>query len=653
MRTGWRGIAVLLCLFGLESGCDTRPNAATSDAGMDAASVGDGGVKPGSATDDAAPIDHDARVDAAPADAQPDGMQPDAAETAVDVCAVANGGCDPLVVCTPDAVAHRCGECPAGYRGELGAACVPTLLSLSTSAGMLEPAFSPSVDSYRVNVSLWTDTITLTATGPADASIAIGDQTLTPGAAWQSPVLVPGDSSFTIAVSSPDHPTRHVAVVIARASAQQLRAVNPAPDQSFGSRVALSDDTLLVAAPLAPVGGTVDVFTLQSASWVWQASLQAEQPSPGDRFGQSLAISGDTIVVGAPFEASAADTVGGDQHDETAANSGAAYVFRRSQDVWTQEAYLKPSHSGAGDQFGNSVAISGDTIIVGAPFEDGSASGVNGTNDEAAPNSGAAYVFKHDQAGWMQTAYVKPAVTGSGDGFGAGVAISDETFVVAAPQEDSASVGIDGDPHDDSAVDSGAVYVFTIVAGSVIQEAYLKASNPGGMDADYQYSTGDGFGGGESLAGRGVAIRGDTIVVGAAGEDSAALGIDGNQNDETRQDSGAAYVFVRNTGVWTQQAYLKPFHPNTAGSNFGNSIALGDERLVVGAWQAALDVPGADGTTSGAVYTFLRDHGTWKPEHYLNANSVDTRGRFGWSVAVGGQATAVGAPGSSGGACVF
>ncbi|MCI0748813.1 MAG: S8 family serine peptidase, partial [Verrucomicrobia subdivision 3 bacterium] len=120
------------------------------------------------------------------------------------------------------------------------------------------------------------------------------------------------------------------------------------------------------------------------------AYIKASNPDVDDNFGFALAISGDTMVIGTPFEDSGAIGVNGDQNNNNSTNSGAAYVFVRDGDTWIQQAYLKASNTDGNDQFGNGVAISGDTIVVGAPFEDSGAIGVNGDqNNNSSTNSGA------------------------------------------------------------------------------------------------------------------------------------------------------------------------------------------------------------------------------------------------------------------------
>jgi FG-GAP repeat len=140
--------------------------------------------------------------------------------------------------------------------------------------------------------------------------------------------------------------------------------------------------------------GAAYVFVRTGTTWTQQAYLKASNTESDDQFGHSVAVSGDTVVIGAPYEDSNATGVNGNQSDESATWAGAAYVFVRSGTNWTQQAYLKASNTGADDVFGNSVAVSGDTFVAGAYREDSSATGMNGDqSDNGASNSGATYVF--------------------------------------------------------------------------------------------------------------------------------------------------------------------------------------------------------------------------------------------------------------------
>jgi len=374
-----------------------------------------------------------------------------------------------------------------------------------------------------------------------------------------------------------------------------LKASNTHAGDGFGLWVDVEGDTVAVGAPFQDGGGAVYVFTRTGGVWSQQAFMKASNPTPNDGFGSSVALSGDTLVVGARFEDSSAQSIDGNQADISARNSGAAYVFTRTGQVWSQQAYIKASNSEAGDRFGYSVDVSGNTLVVSAPSEDSAATGINGNlGDNSAPDSGAAYVFTRTNGVWSQEAYVKPSNTGSGDGFGNQVAIAGDTFLVGAPFEDSAATGINGNLGDNSAPDSGAAYVFTRTNGVWSQETYMKASNT---------EAGDNFG-------FHVAMAPDTLIVGAIPEDSAATGINSNQADNTAPDSGGAYLFTRTGGIWNQQAYVKPSNTE-AGDWFGGSFAVEGDTVVVGAVledSAATGVGGNQGDnstpSSGAVYVF-------------------------------------------------
>ena len=188
-------------------------------------------------------------------------------------------------------------------------------------------------------------------------------------------------------------------------------------------------------------------------------------------------------MVGAWAENSSATGVNGTQGDNSASQSGAAYVFVRSSGLWTQQAYLKASNTGSADQFGISVAISGDTVVVGANYEDSWATGVNGTeSNNTKTTAGAAYVFVRNSGNWSQQAYLKASNTARHDYFGYSVAISGDMVVVGAHQESSNSTGVNGTQSDNSAINSGAAYVFVRSSGNWTQQAYLKASNTGADD---------------------------------------------------------------------------------------------------------------------------------------------------------------------------
>jgi cysteine-rich repeat protein len=382
------------------------------------------------------------------------------------------------------------------------------------------------------------------------------------------------------------------------------------------------------------------------------AYVKASNTGAGDSFGSSIALSADgsTLAVGTPYEASAATGVGGDQGDNSAPSAGAVYIFTRSGTMWTQQAYLKASVTGAGDQFGSSVALSADgsTLVVGAPHEDSAAVDINGDPyNDWFYGAGAAYVFTRSGTMWSQQAYVKAFNTNSWDLFGSSVALSADgsTLAVGAHGEDSAGTGVNGYyQSDNSASEAGAVYVFTRSGTTWSQQAYIKASNTDRVDY---------FGWSVALS-----ADGSTLAVGAVLEASAATGIDGDQLDNSARGAGAVYVFARSGTTWSQQAYVKASNTGVSQSDsydqFGSDIALSADgsTLAVGAVYEDSAATGIDGdqvdnsaSDAGAVYVFTRSGTTWSQQAYVKASNTGARDWFGWSIALSadGSILAVGA----------
>jgi hypothetical protein len=437
---------------------------------------------------------------------------------------------------------------------------------------------------------------------------------------------------------------------------------------------------------VSAVSPQVRATAATTPQWQQTAYLKAPNAEANDWFGYSVAISGDTIVVGAYSEDSNSTAVCNAPNFATcnnnlAGNAGAAYVFERDgSGAWQQKAYLKAPNTGANDYFGYSVAISGDTIVVGAYGEASNSTqvcneftstacdnaGGDGPNNNGASDAGAAYVFERNGSGaWQQKAYLKAPNAEASDNFGWSVAISGDTIVVGAYQEASNSTavcneftstacdnaGMDG-PNNNGAGGAGAAYVFERDgSGAWQQKAYLKAPNAEGND---QF-------------GISVAVSGDTIVVGAYWEDSnstAVMNYPFGLFSEGATDAGAAYVFERDgSGAWQQKAYLKA--PNAqASDNFGWSVAISGDTIVVGAYgeasnstavcneftSTACDNAGGNGPDNngaggaGAAYVFEHNgSGAWQQKAYLKAPNTGAGDLFGISVAISGDTIVVGA----------
>ncbi|HED65630.1 MAG TPA: hypothetical protein ENJ09_08750, partial [Planctomycetes bacterium] len=402
-----------------------------------------------------------------------------------------------------------------------------------TQEAYLKSSNSEAGDLFGISVALTEDTIAIGAVG--ESSTATGVQ---------------GDESNNGAV-------RAGAVYVFVRDAQNgawtqqayLKASNTDAEDAFGSAVAIVGDTLVVGAKgesSSATGvngvegdngsifsGAAYVFTRQpqTGAWSQQAYLKASNTDARDFFGGALAMSGEMVVIGATRESSGATGVNGDQGDNSAPLSGAAYVFRRTGASWSQEAYLKASNTDANDVFGESVAISRETIVIGAPREASAAGGVNGDQaDNSLTMSGAAYVFTRNPATglWNQEAYLKASNPDAFDQFGQ-AAVSGDHIVIGALAESSQATGIDGDQLDNSRLSAGAAYAFARVpgAGCWNQRNYIKASNTRAS----------------SLFGKSLSLSGTTLWIGSPGESSNATGINGNQGSTQAFGSGAAYVF--------------------------------------------------------------------------------------------------------------
>lgn len=427
-----------------------------------------------------------------------------------------------------------------------------------------------------------------------------------------------------------------------------VKASNPDVGDGFGEAIALSADgnTMAVGAMAESSGaisidgdqadntaiqsGAVYLFRFDNNSWRQQAYMKASNTGEGDHFGWSLALrpDGDLLAVGAPGEASADTGVNGDQADNSLDAAGAVYLFVFDGSAWTQRAYIKASNADFGDKFGEAVALSADgqTLAVGALFEQSAATGINGDQYDDVPlqHFGAVYLFRSEGADWYQQAYIKASNNnvwnpGNIKRFGDSVALSagGNTLAVGATEEDSAATGINGDQHDEVwNWDAGAVYLFQFDGASWYQQAYIKSSNSG---------AGDNFG---EVA---LSSDGNILAVGARGEDSIATGINGDPYDDHQTgSSGAVYVFQFDGTVWYQRAYVKA--PNTGngvpdpdcqpqnsefcdsyGDFFGFSVALSGDAstLAVGAQYEDSNATGINGEQSdnsaedaGAAYVY-------------------------------------------------
>ncbi len=289
---------------------------------------------------------------------------------------------------------------------------------------------------------------------------------------------------------------------------------------------------------------------------------------------------------------------------------------------------LQASNADANDSFGGFVSLSGDgnTLAVGATNEDSSLTGVNRVqNDNTVSNTGAVYLFRRIGGSWSQQAYIKASNTGENDEFGISVSLSDDgnTLAVGAINEDSTSTGVNG-IQNNNATNAGAVYVFRFSSNSWTQQAYIKASNSGDSDL---------FGGSIDIS-----DDGNTLAVGATGEDGSSTSVNGLQNNRST-DTGAVYVFRFSSNSWTQQAYIKVSNTgqddqlgqSVSLSADGNTLAVG-ARLEDGSSTRVDGVQNNNSTDTGAVYVFRFSSNSWTQQAYIKASNSDESDEFGSSV---------------------
>lgn len=396
--------------------------------------------------------------------------------------------------------------------------------------------------------------------------------------------------------SSPDHGSASVYIRTGGSwiLQQKLLAPDSAAFNSFGQSVAVSGETVLIGAPFGDAGGFGDqgaayAYVRSNASWTLQAKLIASDAATFDTFGTSVSLSGDTAVVGVPF-----DDVDG------RSDQGSVRIFVRSGSIWSPQATLLASDGAARDDFGWSVSISGDTVLIGSYLDD------LGANEA----QGSAYVFTRAGASWTQQIQLTDPAGEASDQFGIAVALSGDVALVGASFDDLGA-----------AQDQGSARLFTRVGGSWLIGSDTKIMPPERQEFDG--------------VGNAVAISGDTAIIGASFSDVNNM-----------FDRGAAYIYTRSGSGWVQQTRLLAPQGKLF-DFFGWSVAISGDTAVVGAPQ--VDDAGTNvQTNEGAAYVFVRSGGVWSLQATLKAPDRRQDDAFGNAVAIDGDSIFVGAPFSDG-----
>lgn len=459
-----------------------------------------------------------------------------------------------------------------------------------TFAGHPEWVFDPTQDDQTFPGSIFVHEAVMTIDGSALASASNVGATVALGAPLSSYSFSVGDNPFQIDLTSRSGLTRSFRFTFHRGTLAQTtygKAADAQGQRGLARAVAIDGDTIAVADIPQGLEGAVYVFVRDHGVWSQQAKISAPEFA-SELFGQVIALSGDTLVIGAPLR------LGG----------GGAFVYTRVGTTWSLATTL--SGFGQDAQFGAAVAIRGDHIAVGAPLD---SQGGNGVNPPGAANpvlaSGAAYTFHRSNGLWSPEAFIKAEASLLDKNFGAAVALADHTLAVGASA--FSSEGRNQAVEVFRATDDGT-------AGTVWshEQTFLGPTQ-------IQFT---GFGSVLALS-----ADGGTLAIGAPLE----IQLDS-------QETGAVYVTARNSISWADLQPLRSPDP-TDHEQFGNSVAMVDDVLAVGA--------PTDFASTGAVYLFA-GVGTYAPAGKVTAANADVGDQFGCAIGISSTTLVVGAPNESG-----
>ena len=357
--------------------------------------------------------------------------------------------------------------------------------------------------------------------------------------------------------------------------------------QKYGASVSVDGNYAVIGATQFENKGCAYVLEYDEVSWKVLARLTSSDGIQGQSFGCSVSISGDLIVVG-------------DYLDNEKGNaSGAVYVFEKPVNGWrdmTETIKITPSDAEPYDRFGHAVDVADDMIVVGA---DG--------DDDKGESSGALHIFIKPVTGWHDlTGHYKLTASDGQENDNLGISVSIASDVIVA-----------GAYHDgDNGSNSGSAYVFVKPAGgweNLTHTAKLLSSDG---------SAGDNFG-------CSVSISNDVVVIGA------------NLDDDDGENSGSAYIFKKPEGGWINTTQTTKITPDngTFGYNFGNSVGISDDVIVVGAYKAS------SSEENGQAYLFKKNNEDWTEiaqKFVLRPANKSYEGHFGNSIAISGDLVVIG-----------
>lgn len=493
------------------------------------------------------------------------------------------------------------------------------LTALDITETTLDQAFNASVTSYTSAVKFLSTSIQLTPTSSdPSAIITINNQVVAGGSLSQSIAVSEGANTIDVVVTSADGlATKTYTVVVTRDTAAQFAqqvyiksnflsslrfsagfTASSGPTRS----VAIDGDTLVVGSPfdeilLNPdvINGGVYVFRRTGGVWA-----QEQHITGTGNFGTSVDIEGDTLVIGSPTEINA-----------NFFSVGKAHIYTRSANTWTLQQTLEASDAQPSSHFGGAVALEGDTVAVSAPGKNLSRGGI------VLGFAGSVYIYTRSATSWTERTIITADNFDAADMFGSDIDLDNNTLVVTATGERSNATGIDGDKTNNSVENSGAVYVFIGSGSSWVQDTYIKSD----VSPVIEF-------------GQAISLYGDTLAI-------------------TSTNEIKVYVYVRENGIWAKQQVVQPIIIPHFSEGFGVSIDLYKDTMVVGAETEASGIPGINGDqtditgpATGAVFMFARNGSIWSEQAFIKASELTSSSIlgefFGRAVAISKDTLAVG-----------
>ncbi|MDP8210623.1 MAG: PKD domain-containing protein, partial [Candidatus Stygibacter australis] len=364
----------------------------------------------------------------------------------------------------------------------------------------------------------------------------------------------------------------------------KLIASDGTVNDKFGGSVSISGDNVLIGAywddDNGSNSGSAYIYNYDGTSWVEQQKLTASDGDTGDRFGATVSISGDYALIGAYFD------------DDNGDNSGSLYVYHYNGTSWVEQQKLTPSDGYAGDYFGHFVSISGDYALIGA----------SGDNDNG-NRTGSAYIYYYNGAEWVEQQKITASDGNEWDEFGDKVSISGDFALIGANKDD------------DYGSCSGSAYIFHYNGTEWVEQQKLTASD---SDVDDHF-------------GNSVSISGDHALIGAWGD------------DDHGDWSGSAYIYNYNGAEWVEQQKLTASNGDES-DRFGCSVSLLEDYILIGAsWDED------NGNYSGSAYIFHYNGAEWVEQQKITASDGGVEDWFGGHVSLSGDYALVGASGDGAG----